>query len=438
MALYWLAKDYIPYSKDHATFSDGAKVFFTNDPSRDDPYNASYYTEWVPGATKVNMKASGISEIREINKIQIVNIGTFGRVEMPEDCTGLFSNMGLFMQPDSYLLYYKDSPDAGYQTSDHTRNLKLDFSNFDFSNTKIMTSLFENACGLFHCDLQAQNYMGHYSVWVRWDAYTMQFSGLDSWDTSNVEKVDRMFANLLWHPSGVWADGRRRTDYVEFVSGGTNLLSFPKATTAANMFAGASLDMNDLRIELGPNCSDLSFMFSNYTPHYYISENFSNTLLDLSNWSIQSTGANMKSMFRNIGIRDIKLGSVLNDAVASAQSDAALDYMFANDGSINVGKPKKIIVKPGTNWAELNPSLSGYKMFINDTGLSNFIASNNNINYANNTKSTGYFDQAPPEKISGHYIKKNVGGSEVWLDSDIYIKTGTGQGTWKYVTEVYM
>lgn len=429
MALYWLAKAYLNKSTVYSE-SDGAMVYYSNNPSIEDPSNADYYTEWTPGTTTLNMIVPG-KRPAQIQKGQIVNISTFGMVEMPEDCTGLFSGMSLMMQEDSYSLWTRATESDPYSTNySRVKDISIDFSSFDFSNTKIMTSLFENCLKVYHTDFSAINYAGYYSYWKRYVAKTMTFAGLDSWDTSNVEKVDRMFANIIWNPSSINAGGYDTSSYDEFVPPGTTL-NFPKVITATNMFANSHLDMNNLSINFGPNLTNTTFMFSNYAPHYHLSESSQNRWLDISRWSITGADVNMSSMFRNIGIQNLKLGSSLNNAIVNATSSTSINYMFANDGSVNKGTLKKIVVRAGSDWRVMNPNLAGYKMFSNLTGLSNFIATNsNNIDYANNTKSTGYFDQAPPEVTAMSYIKKNTG----WLSSTIYFKTESG---WKE-SEVYI
>ena len=427
-------------------------LVLTNDPTQYDPSNAKYYEEWYVGKNSFvlvsDLKAPTFPEYPDtiaIAKDHIVTIATFPGefVKMPEDCTGLFSNMSLgFCDGTSYASkgHYISKKADGTVEEDYTwdnttapdrqytANVNINFSQLDFSDTTNMTSLFENCLGSkstltgkwwhhyyphqgFNRDEWSETY---YFLKPR----SIRFSGIDAWDTTKVTTIDRMFANINWGISSY-----KDTIDESFIVGGTNDLYFPNVTSAKNLFANSKMNINAIRIVLDNSNLDFSFAFSNFTGH-------NTKLLNISKWSIKATSGSLQSMFRNIGVETLQIGGVLNNLVESLTDESALNYMFTNDGSVNRGVLKKITVKLGTDWKKLNANLSGYKMFTNLIGLSNFVSANNDINYANNVKSTGYFDQAPPEITSGSYIKLRSG----WEESEVYFKTENG---WKE-SEVYM
>ena len=427
-------------------------LVLTNNPSQYDPDNARYYEEWSVGKNSFvvvsDLKAPTFPEYPDtftIAKDHIVSITTFEGefVKMPEDCTGLFSNMSLgfgdgtsYTSKGHYILKQADGTVTSDYTWDYTNkgdkyykaDININFSQLDFSDTVNMTSLFENCLGTRSAmtGRHWHHYYPHQGFNIdEWsEAYfylkprSIRFSGIDAWDTTKVTTIDRMFSNINWGISSY-----KDTVDEPFIVGGTNDLYFPNVTSAKNLFANSKMNINDIKIVFDNSNLDLSFAFSNFTGH-------NTKLLDISKWTIKATSGSLQSMFRNTGVETLQIGGVLNNLVESLTDNSALNYMFANDGSLNRGALKKITAKLGTDWKMLNANLSGYKMFTNLIGLSNFVAANNDINYANNVKSTGYFDQAPPEITSGSYIKLRSG----WEESEVYFKTESG---WKE-SEVYM
>ena len=122
-----------------------------------------HYQQWEVGLTRFdNLYYPAPNEPDGLGgylyKDHIVDIKTFEGefVEMPEDCTGLFSNMSLGFDPEcntvnyEFWNYRKENESDPWEEMNHNkgtvhsaRKVKtIDFSNFDFSKTKNMSSLF--------------------------------------------------------------------------------------------------------------------------------------------------------------------------------------------------------------------------------------------------------------------------------------------------------
>lgn len=480
MALYCLAKSvffsgnitYYSYRDRSDFYRNGASplcaLWFTNDPATYDPDLASHYVEWAPGISEfpaycymncirlypLDPPYKNETWFTTVQRKDIVNIFTFDGeyVKCPEDCTGLFSNMSLgftgasqYMH-DHYWWYNRNSPDEDWpstptvdnnNSTDNTTTVKINFSGFDFSNTKNFTSLFENCLG------STKSYSLYYSDyheglkgtdrWIWQKSYHrlnlqfyqkhVEFTGLGGWETSNIENISRMFTNINWNVHSI--DGYTGP----FNTDGINNFDLPKVTNVANLFANSTINVGETTFNLGGNTIDLSFAFSNYGTV----DSGGSGSLNISGWSIDATDGNLQSMFRNTKLSSIQLGSLLDSVVTGMSTSANLNYMFCSDSTTS--NLQHISVKNLSDWKEMNPNIDGYKMFLNCTKLPNYIVGETNILHANNTRTTGYFDQAPPEKVTMTFFKKRVSGTETWLESDVYIKKENG---WKPVTEVYI
>ena len=421
-------------------------LYFTSNPWTYDSGNANRYQEWVPGMTKFNSPTDTIS------KVDIVNICTYPGdiVKCPEDCTGLFSNFSLGYSPNSYTYTehferwsreYELSSDWTKIYENNSNNSKesdinIDFSGFDFSETKNMTSLFENCIGtespINHVYTWNPQYVmvsppGAY-LWKhifrrtwKYNIRHITFSGLAGWDTSNVENISRMFANIKWNAHSTSAyTGPFNID-------GVNNFDFPKVTNASNLFAGSNINLEGVVFNIGGESIDFSYAFSNY-------KWLGSDTLNMSSWSITSTDGNLQSMFRNSDLKGITLGSSLDNVVTGMTEPTNINYMFCSDSTTASGL-KFISARNYSDWKIMNPKLTGYKMFLNCSKLPNYIVGETDINHANNTRIAGYFDQAPPEKTEEVFFKKTFRGVPTWLASDIYIKLDDG---WVPVTGVYI
>ena len=430
-----------------------ATLYFTSDPYLYDPDNAANYIEWYPGITQfpcLKVREFSIpAGVVTIPKANITNIGTFegDLIACPEDCTGLFSNMSLGYAPESYVGSHhnkrwerEDEYSSWVLIRDDTRDhetyydITIDFSRFDFSNTRIMTSLFENCFGtadsisftnsrdpVYVMVVPPGKYLMKEYVYDRYTfkARTVMFSGLAGWNTGEATDISRMFANIKWNKHSTKSyDGPFNID-------GINNFDYPKVTNASYLFANSDINLKDVIFNFDSTGSlNLSYAFNNYS-----FSAGSDMFLDLAKWRIAATSGNLTSTFRNIKtIERLYLGSTFNNMIAGIEDSSLINYMFASDSGIS--SLSHISVKNGSDWKDLNSTLTGYKMFLNCSKLPNFITGETNIDYANNTRSTGYFDPAPPEKIKNAYIRKNTG----WLASDVYIQDS--EGVWK-LSEVY-
>ena len=404
-------------------------ICFTNDPARDDPSNSVYYVEWTPGMTSYP-RAGGT-----VSSDQIVKIEPLGdTVVLPEDCTGMFKNFRLCAPDSKSTAYNYYGTSGGRASRSFYKEFTIDFSKFDTSNVKNMTSMFENCLGKAIWYRVTGSADGDSGVFYTIMTSYIKFAGLNSWDLRNVANVSRMFANVrvgdTLSGSNVSLTNFYHSCYSNpFFNESGVVLDLPNCTNASNLFMNSNLVLGDFSMSFSSEC-DCSFMFSGFSIFrlYFNSNWTSPNILNIKNWKFTGGSSIFKSMFRNTNVNTVELWNVI--PVESLTSSDALDYMFANDGSINVGNLTSIKVKPATDWHILNPVLSGYRMFSNDISLPNFNSSSIDINNANNTKSTGYFDQTPPEITSGNYIKLASG----WVESDVYFKTEDG---WKE-SEVYM
>lgn len=424
------------------SYSPLGTLYFTNDPATYDPSCASRYVEWQPGINSFPCKIYDSSSYSSINRKNIVNIATFEGeyVKCPEDCTGMFSNMSLGYTPNSkrdhsvWKQWRRDNASSPwYQTVDNTTdredylNIEINFGGFDFSETKIMTSLFENCIGdetsISFTDLTDPGYTmvvppGQYCMKTYLDErYTFKinhitFSGLAGWETENVTDISRMFANIKWNQHSVNAyTGTFNVD-------GVNRFDFPNVTNAVNLFANSNINITGVVFNIGGETVDLSYAFSNYK---YVGDS---DFINISKWNISATEGNLKSMFRNTNLKSIVLGSSLDSIIRSTENTDTINYLFCSDSTTS--SLTSISVKANSDWHTLNPNLTGYKMFLNCSKLPSFITEETGITHANNILSNGYFSAMPPETTTGNYIKKRVSGVEQWLASDVYFKTSEG------------
>ena len=431
-------------------YSPLGTLYFTNDPATYDPSCANHYVEWQVGINSFPCKYYDQDVYASITRTDIVNIATFEGeyVKCPEDCTGMFSNMSLGYTPNSrreYRIWKQWRRDNDYSpwkqtvdtTTDHEwlSNIEINFGGFDFSETKIMTSLFENCIGnetsiSFH-DVTDPSYTmvvppGQYCMKTYLnEVYTYRinhitFTGLAGWETGNVTDISRMFANIKWNQHSVNAyTGTFNVD-------GVNRFDFPNVTNAVNLFANSNINITGVVLNIGGETIDLSYAFSNY--RYVGNSDF----IDISKWNISSTEGNLKSMFRNTNLKSIVLGSSLDNIIKLTKNVDTINYLFCSDSTTS--NLTSISVRANSDWHTLNANLTGYKMFLNCSKLPSFITEETNIAHANNILSNGYFGAMPPEVTTGNYIKKRVAGVEQWLASDVYLKTSEG---WK-ILEVYM
>ena len=57
----------------------------------------------------------------------------------------------------------------------------------------------------------------------------------------------------------------------------------------------------------------------------------------------------------------------------------------------------------------MNPTLNGYKMFLNCKKLPNFVSGEVSIDHANNVKADGYFGAMLPERLKSVWFKTASG-----------------------------
>ncbi len=455
MALYVYATEaYSTYKRDPDSnvTTKWYKLNMTNNPSTYDAANASKYEEWTPG-----MSSFPASDTR-VASSYIVDINIFEAepsVTLPEDCTGMFKGFN-FGHPLKGSYLYQSYWTNIVRNNKLTNNV-LDVSKFDTSNVKNMTSMFENCIighgsnweylpnDSYYSQQYDAAYRRNYTYWYTSNEF--QIFGIDEWDLSNVENVSRMFANIditnLWSSTTVLENKS-----LEFFHGGVTL-NFPNVTNAANMFMGSKLNLNKLVLEFPHAQVDFSNMFNGYSPYFTASTvkveynshwghywqtsytiycGYSKNEIDVSDYIFGDDG-NFNSMFRNTTANSIVLGSAFDNSISTATTNTRLNYMFAND-SVNSTSLKYLYAQWDSDWSTLTNVVTGYKMFTNLNGLPNYSSDNLNINYANNTKKTGYFYQMPPEAVADNYIKLASG----WKASTVYFKTENG---WKE-SEVYM
>ena len=441
MALYCTARTAFSYwvgsSGGYNIWKSMYVLYFTND-STDGGWN---WVEWSPSLNTFPCKDTYYPEITTTTRQYIVKVATYNDkvVVMPEDCSNLFKNMSLgyfledilgYQTGNSYYYKLSSSPTLYSRLTPS----ELYMNKFDFSNTKNISSMFENACALSTTSLSfpVPSVSSRPPAWMA--VTNLSIFGLDEWDLSNVTDASRMFANFNVgnalpserDPSKWWG----ATDWINTV--GTypifpnTTLRLPKCETAENMFTNAKLNLNTFSIAFGDSVASYKNMFNGYS-----TTDDNNSTLNLSKWvfSTTSNNATANSMFRNINVKQLNLGDSITKLIKqTTYGSNAIDYMFATDTTTS-GSLEKILVKAGTDWNFIS-DLDGYKMFSGDGNLPNFDPEFTTIVRANNTTSTGYFERALPEVVINNYIKLASG----WKSSTVYFKTSEG---WTE-SEVYM
>ena len=175
-------------------------LVFSNDPATYDPTYASQYVAWNPGRTSFPIAdSSSTASLAAISKIG-KNAGE-SKVKLPANCTGLFKDMAFGIDNNSCYAYedFNDGPPTHQNVSFKT--VTLDFSIFDTSGVTIMDSMFEN-CIVTNNIIRSYTYSGNSPIKVKYAYQDLRFSGLSTWDLSNVTSASRMFANVNVHGGG--------------------------------------------------------------------------------------------------------------------------------------------------------------------------------------------------------------------------------------------
>lgn len=421
------------------------------------------WEEWQVGQDQYNyMQEDG--SIIKIKKALIYNIATYNdeTVVLPEDCTGMFSNMNSLSVNTSS--YYSNTAGLNY------KDTKKDFSHFDTSQVKCMKSMFENSFGLVHTYhyISGQTRAANYLFFNK----SFKLTGLENWDVSNVTDMTRMFAHINLC---TWDDPNESifNDITWDVSPTIGIKKF----TAKEMFMGSRFPFYNFNFIFDRDTqADLEGMFNGFgcgrwkqrsvATNSWTGSNWESLPIDLSGWKFSKgysdASVNFKNMFRNALCSKIIFPKKSPDCIKNA------DYMFAYDSTtksfpyyewtpypydetysnvmatwgITYHTTKSyytsdttlsaIQTKQGTDWLRQTFNApDGYRMFIGQKLLNNYDPTSVNMERANTQPGYGYFESLPPEITLGNYIRLNSG----WRQSSVvYFKTSEG---WQE-SEVYM
>ena len=348
------------------------------------------WEEWYVGKTTFNFNLSNATiepsqdgRIALVTKKAVIDIIPYNNEEviLPDDCTGLFSGFMYWgIRDHSWVTLNNDCT----RIDDNSQIKEIDLSKFNTSQVKNMTSMFE---GSFSKPYSCVKGSSGFNVTLYIKRY-VTLSGLEDWDLTNVNTMDRMFANINLADS-TFIKSIPSTEYSFFKKEINWTPGCPdNKFSCKNMFAGSSLSLaNGFNFKFNPNQpegfeADFSNMFNNFcsgyfyapsvdyasstrhdwpgatvTSIYYTQPAGSTSMnvdgygkqpkgwhhipLNISNWSfsVHSKEYNYKyefnSMFRNSFIEIIRIGNSFKNAWDNLKANSSMDYMFGQDSLAN-------------------------------------------------------------------------------------------------------